>query len=76
MCGNSRYQVCNNIEEIDTFTSIVTMESLKIIIIFAVMINVSFTFWPARDIRNNIQEKLLIDLDYGGTTKKKVIWNS
>ena len=39
------------------------------------MINALFTFWPAKYLRNNIQE-ILIDLDYGGTTIKKVIGNS
>ena len=28
-CGNSTYQVCKNIDEIDTFTSTVTGESFK-----------------------------------------------
>ena len=29
-CGSSRCQVCNNIEEVDTFTSTITSESFKI----------------------------------------------
>ena len=48
----------------------------KIIIIFVVMINASFTFWPAKHVRNKMQEKQLIDLDYDGITIKKAMWNS
>ena len=40
------------------------------------MINASFTFWRAKYVRNNIQEKQLIDLDYDGITIKKAIGNS
>ena len=40
------------------------------------MMNASFPFWPAKYVRNNIQEKQLIDLDYDGTSIKKVIGNS
>ena len=49
---------------------------LRKIIIFAVMINTSFTFGPEKYVRNNIQEKRSIDLDYDGITIKKAIGNS
>ena len=37
------------------------------------MINASFNFWPPKYVRNNIQWKQVIDLDYNGITIKKVI---
>ena len=40
------------------------------------MINAWFTFWPAKYVRNNIQGKQFIDLDYDGTTIKKAMGNS
>ena len=44
-CGSSRCQVCNNIEETETFSSTVTGGTyIKLITIYIVMINVSFTF--------------------------------
>ena len=33
-------------------------------------------FWPAKYVRNNMQGKQLIDLDYDGPTIKKAIGNS
>ena len=42
---------------------------------FAVMINSSFTPWPAKYARKNIQEKQSIDLNYAGITTSKVIQN-
>ena len=36
------------------------------------MINASFTFWPAKYVRNDIQRKQLVDLDCDGTVIKKV----
>ena len=75
-CDNFRCLVCNNIRETDTFMNTVTGESFKINHNFAVIINALFTFWPAKCVRNNIQKKRLIDLDYDRTTLKKAIWNS
>ena len=43
-CGSSRCQVCNNIEETETFSSTVTGETYEINHIYVIMINVSFTF--------------------------------
>ena len=40
------------------------------------MINASFTFRPAKYVRNNIQGKQLIDLDCDGTIIKKAVGNS
>ena len=39
------------------------------------MINISFTFRPAKYVRNNIQGEQLTDLDYDGTTIRKSIRN-
>ena len=74
-CGNLRCLVCNNIEEIDPFTSTVTGESFKINHHLCCN-DASFTFWPAKYVTNNIQGKQLIDLDYNGTTIKKAIGSS
>ena len=43
-CESGRCQMCNSIEETEKFSSTVTAETCKIITIYVVMINVSFTF--------------------------------
>ena len=64
--------MCNNIEETETFSSTVKGNLLKLITLYVVMINVSFTFSLAKFVLNNILVKELISLGRDGTTIKIV----
>ena len=75
-CGNLRCLLWKNIEHKEHLQVPLQENPLRQIIIFAVMINAWFTFWPAKLVRNNIHEKELIDLDHDGITIKKAIGKS
>ena len=68
--------VFNNIEETETFTSTVTGGSFKINHHLCCNDKCLIYLLPRKYVRNNIQGKQLIDLDYDGTAIKKAIGNS